>query len=192
MQHVATARLSRQASAFLERVAEIHRTGASPVLSCDGGLRIPTSFLAAEQSAPEPSGWRLVGGDDRLALALTLLGLGERFGVSSPEAHRSFLADPPYRVRLSPEGGLVMQPVVGAAGNPRLEASIAHAWVAAVEPPAVTIELANISHLNSILIAWMLQVAQGVRPAPVCIAKASAGVSAQLRQLRLDHLMALI
>lgn len=173
-------------------MAEIHRTGASLVLPCEGAFRIPTSFLAAEQSAPVPTGWRLVGGDDRLALTLSLLGLGESFGVAAPDIHRSFLADPPFRLRLSPDGGLVLQPVVGAAGNPRLEASIAHAWVSAIEPPAVTIELVNITHLNSILIAWMLQVAQGVRPAPVCIAKASAGVSAQLRQLRLDHLMALI
>jgi hypothetical protein len=187
--HAASIPMSQQSLPLLEQAIQIEQNGADAVLLCNGCVRFPAVLLVGGRLAAERA-WRLEGVDERLKLALAVLGQAGRFALVSSEPHRSFLADQPFAVQVESDGALVLQP--RAEGGKHLESSFAHAWMTAVETPRVTFDLVNVTHLTSVLIAWMLQVAQSARPAQTCIAHASPGVTAQLCQLRLDHLMTLV
>lgn len=64
-----------------------------------------------------------------------------------------------------------------------------HQWAAGVDGAAIRLDLHRTAHVNSVFIAWLLQLAQAARPLRVLVCRAGAQVRAQLRQLRLDHLV---
>jgi anti-anti-sigma regulatory factor len=66
-----------------------------------------------------------------------------------------------------------------------------HTWVGGVAAREIVIDCGRLEHVNSVLIAWMLQIVQSSKPTPVRIVRAKPQVSTQLKQLRLDHLMAI-
>jgi hypothetical protein len=186
-----TGRLSRAEADFQSRVAVARRTGGSPlVVSCDEGVRLPSSFLAVERRTPSAR-WSFTGLSAPAAVALGLLDCQDVLGVAIPEVHAVFVADPPCRVELSPEGLVTVYPVASVATHPLLGSTMAHAWIEGLVPVAVVVDLAAIQHLTSVVIAWQLQLLQNCRPAPFSVRNANPGVTTQLKQLRLDYLMAL-
>lgn len=173
-----------------QRIAAARCAAARPaVLACGDGVRLPTTFLAAEDVAAGQ--WRLVGLPERGALALALLGLDRACGVAAPDGQRAFLGDPPFRLSLAGDGTITIVLAGGQPVSPRIEQEAAHLWIQALAPAAVVIDLARVPHLTSVVIAWMLQITQGAKPAPVRVVHANPMIVAQLRQLRLNYLMAL-
>jgi len=186
-----TGRLTRAEADFQSRVAVARRTGGNRlVVACDAGVRLPTSFLAVERDTPSAH-WQFQGLSPVAAVALGLLGCAESLGVQVPEAHSAFVADPPCRVELSADGVVTVTPVAAVAIHPLLGSSMAHAWIEGLVPVAVIVNLGAIQHLTSVVIAWQLQLLQNCRPAPFSVRNANPGVTTQLKQLRLDYLMAL-
>lgn len=163
--------------------------GGIATLACDESTRLPTAFLAGRELAE--GRWRFTGLPERGAVALALLGLDRACGVAVPDGLRAFLSDPPFQLSLSGDGTLTVAVGGGHPISPRIEQEAAHAWILALAPSAVVIDLGRVAHLTSVVIAWMLQITQGAKPAPVKVVRASAMVVAQLRQLRLNYLMAL-
>ena len=56
----------------------------------------------------------------------------------------------------------------------------------------MVIDCHRIEHVNSVLIAWMLQIVQSSKPMQVQVRRTKPQVGTQLRQLRLDHLMKIV
>ena len=173
-----------------QRIAAARSAGGpSSVLACDAATRLPITFLAGRELAE--GRWRLTGLPERSALALALLGLDHACGVPVPDALRPFLSDPPFQLSVAGDGCLTVSLMGGQPVSPRIEQEAAHAWIHALAPASVVIDLGRIAHLTSVVIAWMLQITQGAKPAPVKVVRAAPMVIAQLRQLRLNYLMAL-
>lgn len=186
-----TGRLTRAEADFQSRVAVARRTGGNRlVVVCDVGVRLPTSFLAVERGAPSAK-WQFEGLSPVAAVAVGLLDCAAALGVAMPADQADFLADPPCRLELSPEGVVIVTPVAAVATHPMLGSTMAHAWIEGLVPVAVIVNLGSIQHLTSVVIAWQLQLLQNCRPAPFSVRNANPGVTTQLKQLRLDYLMAL-
>jgi anti-anti-sigma regulatory factor len=64
-----------------------------------------------------------------------------------------------------------------------------HQWAGGIDAASLVVDCHRVEHVNSVLIAWMLQVAQSAKPTRLKIRRAKAQVVTQLKQLRLDHLM---
>jgi len=185
-----TGRLSRAQADFHARVAAARRTGGSPlVIACDETVRLPTSFLAVERDTPSAT-WRLRNPSAAAAVALDLLGLAPAYGVEVPTEHQVLVADPPCRVHLDADGVLTVSLGTGTGTHPQLAKSMAHDWIEGLAPASVILDLDGVQHLSSVIVAWLIQLLQNCRPAPFRIRNARPTVVNQLRQLRLDALMA--
>jgi hypothetical protein len=181
-------------AAFADRLqaARARAAAGEPVrVVCDDRTAIPASFLIEQRRAgAQPC--RLEGLSERARVALALLGEAPRYAAVPNEDHQALVADPPFRASLDDDGMLSLALVGNAGHHPRMGGGMCHAWVEAVAVPAVQVDLSAVSHLNSVLIAWMLQLVQGTKPAPFRVRGANAAVATQLKQLRLDYVMNLI
>lgn len=180
--------------AFAERLSAARQRaagGAPLVVVCDETTVIPSSFLL-EQRSPGAQACRLDGLSDKAKVALGLLGEALRFGVEVPSEHAPLVKDGPFLLKLEGDGSLVLVVLPNACHHPRMGGGICHAWAEALVVPGVQVDLTAVTHLNSVLIAWMLQLVQAFKPAPFRISGASAAVATQLRQLRLDYVMKMV
>jgi hypothetical protein len=189
--HSDSGRLTRAQAEFLTQVTAARQAGGERlVIACAKAQRIPTSFLGSERVAPSAA-WQLSGLSDAAAVALCLMGVADQYHVSAPTDHQDLVADPPCHVDLLDDGTVVVTPVASAATHPLLASTMAHAWMTGLAPAAVMVDLAAIPHLTSVVIAWQLQLLQCSRPASFTVRGANPGVIIQLKQLRLDYVMAL-
>ena len=53
----------------------------------------------------------------------------------------------------------------------------------------LSVDLAAIDNLNSLLVAWLIQLSHAAAPLRIALSNLSAQAATQLRQLRLNHLM---
>lgn len=150
--------------------------------------RLPAAGLAALQRS---EGLRLVDLRPAVRMALLIAGLRERLGIVDDSEERRLVEQQPFTLHIA--GGEIVAEIAGAAERRRgIGEPCFHQWAAGVTATAIVIDCHRVEHVNSVLIAWMLQVVQAAKPVPVHIRRARAQVVAQLRQLRLDHLMKIV
>lgn len=120
--------------------------------------------------------------------AVLVMGLAQRLGITPEATERRDLDHMPFVVHT--DGRQIVADVNGSAerrqgfGQP-----FYHLWAGGVDAPALIVDCHRLDHVNSVLIAWMLQVAQSAKPVRLKVHRAKAQVVTQLKQLRLDHLM---
>ena len=64
--------------------------------------------------------------------------------------------------------------------NPRLSLPASHGWIS---------RLGELSHVNSVIVAWLLQLAQSAKPAELVLMNVNRQVAIQFNQLRLHHVL---
>lgn len=76
-----------------------------------------------------------------------------------------------------------------AGQNPRMTTPQSYGWISSVATEKVAVDLAEVQHINSVLVAWLLQLGQAAKPASFELRNVSRQVAIQLNQLRLNHLL---
>lgn len=76
-----------------------------------------------------------------------------------------------------------------AGQNPRMTTPLSYSWLGRVATVKVGVDLAEVAHINSVLVAWLLQLGQAAKPAAFELRNVSPQVAIQLKQLRLNHLL---
>lgn len=120
--------------------------------------------------------------------AVLVAGLGTRLGLTPDPNERRDLDHMPFVVHT--DGRQVVADINGSAerrqgfGQP-----FYHVWAGGIETSSLIVDCHRLDHVNSVVIAWMLQVAQSAKPVRLKIHRAKVQVVTQLKQLRLDHLM---
>lgn len=169
-------------SALADSRALIVGGGASPVVDCQGCERLPLSLLIAAGGA---------------SLTLTRASTSVRAFARRCQRPRLLVDEPappaamPFAVETADPAGLRVSVEANAGQHAGLAHPEAHDWAGGVEAPYIDVAMERVSHVNSVLVAWLLQVAQQARPGRLRVAGASPAVVTQLKQLRLDHLMTL-
>jgi hypothetical protein len=155
-------------------------------IDCASCARIPASFLAeaARRSGTATPLLANVHGDARAALHV--LGLSQRFKVDSP-THPP-IPDLPFKVGLEGAGVIIVVDRA-IAQNKLLDDPISHAWVRGLAADFITLDFGIVDHVNSMLVAWLLQLAQSAKPARVRLRNTKPQVQTQVKQLRLDQMM---
>jgi anti-anti-sigma regulatory factor len=77
----------------------------------------------------------------------------------------------------------------GIGLNPRLSTPASHTWLARVAVKRAVVDLGELSHVNSVIVAWLLQLAQAAKPADFVLANVNRQVAIQFNQLRLNHVL---
>jgi len=158
------------------------RTAPIPAATID---RLPADGLHALMRS---EGVRFADLRPAVRAAVLVTGLGPRLGIEPEAAERRDLDHMPFVVHT--DGCQVVADVNGGAerrqhfGQP-----FYHVWAAGIEAPTLIVDCYRLDHVDSVLIAWMLQVAQSAKPTRLKVHRAKAQVVTQLKQLRLDHLM---
>lgn len=76
-----------------------------------------------------------------------------------------------------------------AGQNQRLSTPMSYTWISRVAIDRVGVDLSEVAHINSVLVAWMLQLGQAAKPATFALRNVSRQVVIQLNQLRLNHVL---
>jgi hypothetical protein len=159
-------------------------------VQCAGHERLPVAFLAiAVQSTAAAQGFLRLDGLTTFARnAVTVvdptgvLAVGEA-GRTSKSGER------PFTVTIDAEGRILIRAHPGICQHPRLAEPISYDWARGLGASAVVVDLTEVEHLSSLLVAWLLQIGQAVAPLRVGLTKVSRQAAAQLSQLRLNHLL---
>jgi hypothetical protein len=159
-------------------------------VDCAAAARLPAAFIGAALAAG--AGGAVLCLDGLAPAALKAVEAIDRAGVLAVGApgRAAALAVPPLfsvDIRGDQLELRVLAPARGAASA----AMLAHDWLRGVSCSRLDIDLGAIEHLDSLLVAWLLQLSQAAAPAKVLLLHVSAQAATQLRQLRLNHLMAI-
>ncbi len=150
--------------------------------------RLPAAcFTALQQS----EGVRFGGLRPQLRRALLVLGLGSKLGLEPTSEERRELEQMPFVVH-AVDQEIVIEVSAVLDRSTGFGQPCFHQWVSGVDAVAVVIDCSRLNQINSVMIAWMLQVVQSAKPVPVKVFRAKSQVATQLRQLRLDHLMQIV
>ncbi len=154
-------------------------------IDCASRLRLPAVWLAQAIVRADPVA--LTGASPELRWTLHLLGLAPRLGVEPNVAlqPRSL----PFQITLHADGGIQIQADRAIAGNKLLSETAAHSWVRPLELVSLSVDFAAVDMVNSVLVAWLLQLAQAARPAGVSVRNTRTAIATQFKQLRLDQMM---
>ncbi len=176
---------------FRARLGEALGSGACVTISCAGAARLPAAFLcvACDLAVQHPERVRLdgLGNDARLAVeAIDEIGRIVIVGSARAAPARGI---PPWAVSLDELGSVRLVALKGIGQHPQLGDAVAHQWMRGLAATAVTIDLAVVEHVNSLLVAWLLQLSQDAAPVRVVLVNVSRQASIQFTQLRLDHLL---
>lgn len=176
--------------AWLAAPGDMAKLSALAVATAAGAVdlsaqsRLPGGAISALRQGPVP---HFTGMRPHVRQAALVCGLGRELELApSPEESRE-VESLPFVVVTSPREIVIeLLPSASAQrfGNPFL-----HQWIGGLHADLVVIDCVRISHVNSVLIAWMLQIVQSAKPVPVHVRHAKPQVATQLKQLRLDHLM---
>lgn len=163
-------------------------TGHRMVLDLDDGSRLDCGLIASlgpvEQELLRRGGsLRLHAPDPGLRTLVALAGLQRLLpsegGAPLELSCAVVFTDDELRVTVQHGIGL----------NPRLSTPAGHDWMARVAARRVIVDLAELSHVNSVIVAWLLQLAQVAKPADLALANVSRQVGIQFNQLRLNHVL---
>lgn len=147
--------------------------------------RLPAAGLAAWMVGDVP---RLTGVPTVVRHALLVCGLAQRAELKVNAADTTSLAQMPFIVRIHGDEVIIELPST-CERSQVFSDPFYHQWIGGIAASRAIIDCSRINHVHSVLIAWMLQLAQAAKPTSMRIRGAKAVVATQLRQLRLDHLM---
>jgi hypothetical protein len=157
---------------------------AGPAIHADGCTRIPASLVAAVHASGRPA--PVTGLSEPVAAALRVVGAGPAFGLDPITAARL-----PFSAQVRADGAVAVAVAATAATVPVTSTPAAHEWAAHLAMSVVEVDLTQLTTLNSVVIAWLLQLGHSAHPATVRLVGANRQVAAQLRQLRLDQVLTL-
>jgi hypothetical protein len=125
-----------------------------------------------------------------LRAAALVTGFGPRLGLTPTAEERRDMEQLPFVVHVV-DRDVVIEVCASVERRHGIGQPFYHQWAAGISAAAVVIDCHRVEHVNSVLIAWMLQLVQSAKPVPVQVRRARIQVMTQLRQLRLDHLMSI-
>jgi len=157
-------------------------------LDCAGHPRLATEVLIAATKRPQPVALINTGLD--LNWALTLLGLTGAVGVTTRETLHA--RDLPFQVGLEADGTVLVSVDRAVANNKLLYESASHSWGRGLLATQVVVDFAAVDFVNSVLVAWLLQLAQATKPAAMTVRSARSSIVTQFKQLRLDQMMTIL
>lgn len=172
------------------RLAELLAANATVTIACQEVVRLPVAMLAIALDLATTTGGflRLEGLSNHALKALLVIDPGRRLAVD--DAGRvAQIGERPYQVTLSADGSLRVALGKGIGQHPHLAEPASYDWIRGLDASAVVVDLVHIEHLNSLLVAWLLQLNQAAGPGRCRLVQVGRQATAQLSQLRLDHLL---
>jgi hypothetical protein len=149
--------------------------------------RLPVRALSALQATDAPR-FRFREPKAAVRAALLVCDLGARCEQPPLADEQRDLDQLPFVVRFA-DGEVIAE----LSGSPERRncfgQPLFHQWAGGIAADAVAVDCHRLDHINSVMIAWLLQLAQASKPARLHIRRAKQQVATQLKQLRLDHLM---
>ncbi len=176
------------------RLSELLTPETSVVINCGNCDRIPSAFIAAALAATEKSqGYLRLEELSTLAqVAIAMVDSLHRLAIPVPARTAAAVGERPFNVQLARDGHLEITLLKSVGQHPYMNDPQSHEWVRALEIPSVIIDLGQIEHLSSLLVAWLLQINQGVGMGRCQLKHVGRQAAAQLNQLRLNHLLKII
>jgi anti-anti-sigma regulatory factor len=161
-------------------------------IALDGVKTLSSGFLAALAPAEnerlrQGGGLRLEASEDELRLLIRLVGQ-ERLLNAIPN---SMSMDLSCQVQSNDEE-IVISVQATALQNGRLVLPGSYSWMRRLVTQRIVVDLGQLPHINSVLVAWILQIGQAAKPATLTLVNVSRQVNIQLTQLRLHHLMTVV
>ncbi len=174
------------------RLAQVMSPRVTVVVSCEETTRLPVAVVAAALEATTASGGflRFEGVSVVARLALQVADPDHLLAVSEV-VRAAHVGDRPFQVRLGLDGGMHVLLLKGIGQHPHMNEAAAYEWVRGLDATAVVVDMAHIEHLNSLLVAWLLQINQGVGAGRCRLLHVGRQAEAQLSQLRLNHLLSI-
>lgn len=172
------------------RLSSLLSPRATVAITCTDGVRVPVNVLAiALELAASTGGFlRLEGLSTHALQALHVIDPERRLAVEVA-TRVAQVGERPYHVRAGVDGSLHLLLGKGIGQHPHMSDTASYEWIRGVEATSVVVDLANIEHLNSLLVAWLLQLNQGAGPGRCRLVQVGRQAVAQLTQLRLNHLL---
>jgi anti-anti-sigma regulatory factor len=176
------------------RLASLLTPQTTVVISCEGITRLPVDVVAAAQAAAAASNGliRLEGLCPTARLALQAIDPDRRLAVKDPSRQTLAAADRPYQVTINQDGKVIVRLFKGIGQHVHLNESTSHEWIRGLDARAVEVDLEQIEQMNSLLVAWLLQINHGAGAGRCTLSHVSRRVLAQLTQLRLNHLLSIV
>jgi len=176
-------------SAWNQVLVEGQPAAVPLAVDCTGLSRLDAGFLAAlgpaEQERRRRGGsLRIIAADDHQRTLLRLLGYDRLLTAVSG----SLAQDLSCQVSCT-ETEAIVRIQTSALQNERLSLPASYAWIRCLAVERLIIDLEQLPHINSVLVAWILQLGQAAKPAVITLRNVNRQVNIQLTQLRLHHLL---
>lgn len=164
------------------------------VVVCEGVPRLPVGILAAaKEAAAANNGFlRLEGLSASARLALQVVDSERRLAVDDPARQPQVVGERPFQVTITTEGSVLVRLLKGIGQHVHLSESGSYDWIRGLDANVVEVDLSQIEHLNSLLVAWLLQINQGAGVGRCKLIRVGRQAVAQLTQLRLNHLLTIV
>lgn len=175
------------------RLAGLLKPQSTVVVDCDSVARLPVGVLAAAQEAAAASNGflRLQGLSTTARLALLVVDPDRRLAVDDP-ARLPHVGERPFQVTITVDGNVAVRLLKGIGQHVHLSESASYDWIRGLDANVVEVDLSQIEHLNSLLVAWLLQLNAGAGPGRCKLVRVGRQAVAQLSQLRLNHLLTIV
>lgn len=174
------------------RLSSLLSPRTTVVVACQDAARLPVGVLAIAVELTTASGGflRFEGLSPNARLALQVIDPERRLAMDDAQ-RASQVGERPFQVRIAADGRVAIQLSKGIGQHPHMNESASYEWIRGLDASAVEIDLGNIEHLNSLLVAWLLQLNQGAGAGRSRLVQVGRQAVAQLTQLRLNHLLAI-
>jgi hypothetical protein len=162
-------------------------------VDCQNG-RLPAGLfaglnLAASELQERKCSIRLINASAAAQAALRVFGASELVSVSGQNPQIPPHLRIPGTIRYDGAGQIVITVEKNANQDSSLKSTPDQQWIQGLACVLLSIDLHDVGHVSSNLVAWLLQLAQAAKPAATEVRGVSRQVSIQLSQLRLNHLM---
>ena len=178
------------ATGYADRLSRLVRADTRLTIDCSGVERLPIAFLAAAIAAARERHALIclegLGADARRAVEI--IDDARVLALEAPPRAPSPLLERPFAVVITGDG-LLLQLHRGLPRLAQMADASEHGWVQGVAFATLSVDLAAIDNLNSLLVAWLIQLSHAAAPLRIALSNLSAQAATQLRQLRLNHLM---
>ena len=164
---------------------------ATVVVPCAEDARLPVTvlFAALETTAMTSGFLRFEGLSANARLALQAVDPDRRLAVGDAARTIGQMGDRPYQVRLAADGSVTLLLLKGIGQHHHMNETAAYEWIRGLDASAVVVDMSQIEHLNSLLVAWLLQINQGAGSGRCRLVQVGRQAVTQLSQLRLNHLL---
>lgn len=129
------------------------------------------------------------GASAAVARALVIADLSAALVV---DGGRLIPGDRPFIITFPGPGILGLRLAREAGSHRMLADAISHDWLCGVQADRLRLDLSELTHINSLLIAWLIQVGQAIAPGKVELVNVHPQATTQLGQLRLTHLLPIV